>query len=130
MTRRQDGFTLLEVLVAASLFAIVLLVMPNLLLSTIQADLRARDVTTAMNLAQDELEKLRSEPYAAVTTGVDPSPLNENGSAGGALAMFRREWSVSAGPAAGTKEVAVTIDWMHLGSQHVELRTIIAERAK
>ena len=130
MIGRQDGFTLLEVLVAASLFGIVLLAVPSLLLSTTQADVHARDVTGAMNLAQDKLEKLRNEPYAALTSGADPSPINESGGTGTALAMFTRGWTVNAGPVAGTKELWVTVDWTHLGRQHVELRTIIAEQVK
>lgn len=69
MTKNQRGFTIVEMLVALALFAIVI---PSLTLglSTLtQLNNRARDLTLISIIAENKIESLRSIGYNSVATG-------------------------------------------------------------
>lgn len=70
MRYKDSGFTLIEILVALAMFAIIV---PALILgvSTLtQLNNRARDLTLISIIAENRIESLRSLGYNAVGTGV------------------------------------------------------------
>ena len=125
--RSARGFTLIEVMVAASLFALMLIALPSLLGATTRANRHARSMTAAMSLAYDKLEELRRQPYAALADGSDPAALTEMEGSGTPQAVYTRRWSIDAGPVANTKTIVVEVQWADTGAQHVELRTNVMQ---
>jgi type II secretion system protein I len=57
--KHNDGFTLIEVLVAISIMALVLAGLASMGVTTIQADTHSRRQSVAVNWAQAKLEDLR-----------------------------------------------------------------------
>lgn len=123
----EVGVAFLEVLVAAGLFSIVLLVLPSMQLSVARTNFQARDMTAAMSLAQSKLEELRSQPYDALASGSDATALGATGSATDSITPYTRQWTVGTGPVSGTKEIAIEVSWTHQGARKVELRTMVWE---
>lgn len=127
MARSEKGFSTLEALVAMGIFAVVMLGIGSLPVTAIHANLRARHVTAATNLARDKIEELRHAGYASLTTGSDTTLLTESGDAGGSAAYYSRSWDVSSGSAPGSKEIAVTVEWTDSEAQTVTLTTVMAD---
>jgi Tfp pilus assembly protein PilV len=115
----EKGFTLFDVMQASTLSAVALVGLSSLLLSTIHATVRGRDITSAATLAEAKMEELRGLSFAAVGDGSDTVTNGET--------PYTRQWTVVAGPTASTKEVSVTVAWAGQRATAVELRTIIAE---
>ncbi len=111
------GFTLLEVLVALGIFILALGSLPGALLSSVESNAYARHLTTATNFGQDKVEAIRIMPYTTVTDGTDT--MAEAGT------TYTRSWTVSAGPTATTKKVAVIVSWTEPASRQVELDALI-----
>src|SRR5262245_51829528 len=94
-SRRRQGFSLIEVLVAAAVLSVGLLALISLQASLIRSSSDARAFTTATSLAKDQLETLRTfnnmktgASYQALTDGSD-SP----GGSGGV--NYSRSWTVA-----------------------------------
>ena len=62
--QRDGGFTLIEVLVAISIFAVGLLAVGTMQLSAINVNSTANQITTRTTWAQDKLEELMALPYS------------------------------------------------------------------
>ena len=61
--KKDEGFTLIEVLLAVSIFAIGLLGVAAMQISAIQVNSVANHLTARATWAQDRLEQLRALPY-------------------------------------------------------------------
>ena len=122
--RNDRGFTLLEVTVAAAIFAVTLTAFPALLVSTVQANARAGEITVATSLAQDKLEELSLVPIADLASGADPTPLGADGQPD-VQGLYSRSWTVAAGPTGPTsRRVTVSIGWRGRNVGPVALSTI------
>lgn len=118
MTRQasQSGITLVEVLAAVSIFAIIAAGAAVGTVATIRGAATSRGVTAAAALIQDEIEQLRALDPAANPAELKPgehsdanNPLTELGARGG---IFRRSWTVTVdSPRRGLSEVVVTVAW-------------------
>ncbi len=71
--RGQEGFTLIEVLVAVALFAAITVVFMNALDTTSRNTRIIDEHTTARNLAATFIETIRNEPFAADYTSATSS---------------------------------------------------------
>jgi type IV pilus assembly protein PilV len=60
---KEQAFTLVEVLIAISIFSIGILAVASMQISAIQANTRATRTTVHITLAQNKLEELLSLPY-------------------------------------------------------------------
>ena len=124
--KRTDGFTLLEVLIAVSIFALGILAVASMQLTSIKGNAFGNEMTAATFLAQAQLERMKSvADVSTLATGGDANPIdeNENSPAGGAI--YNRIWTVAAGPSAGSRQITVTVNWSSgLGAHSVILRTI------
>ena len=116
---RNNGFTLMEVVLALGLFAIAMSSLPTVLFSNAHANVFARRLTAAAGFAQDEIEIIRNIRYTNVTSGTD-SPSDPADSI-----VYTRTWTVSAGPTVWTKNVAVIVSWTDQSTHQVEIDAII-----
>ena len=110
--QNDEGFTLIEVLIAISIFAFGLLSVAAMQISAIQVNSTAGQITTRSTWAQDKLEELMALPYT------DPL-LVDNNSAVGVMTNhtdtspptgYTITWSVdNNNPVSSTKLITVTV---------------------
>jgi type II secretory pathway pseudopilin PulG len=118
---RERGISLLEILVAITLFAIVASGMTVLAVHGLRRTAGNRSSTGAVLAAQHEIEDLRSLAYIdVVSRSYGMTIAGTPYGIGTAVA--------SNTPASGMKQVTVTINWSEqLGPQSYVLRTILTQ---
>ncbi len=101
----RGGFTLLEILVAMSIFSVSFLALAAAASSVMRANQTSYASTIATNLAQDKLEELMATTSANIVSG---GPVTD--SIGGVT--FERRWEVKDdSPVAGVMQIDVKVDW-------------------
>jgi type IV pilus assembly protein PilV len=111
-SQNNEGFTLIEVLIAISIFAFGLLSVAAMQISAIQVNSTAGQITTRSTWAQDKLEELMALPYTdpllvdnnsaveVMTNHTDTSPPTG----------YTITWSVdNNNPVSSTKLITVTV---------------------
>jgi type IV pilus assembly protein PilV len=125
----EKGFTLVEILIAITVFAIGILAVGRMQVTAIKGNYFANDLTKATTLAQDRMEKLIGLSY------IDPlnNDTNANGKAGlddtsaaadhndpnnpvdGRYNIF---WNIASNcPINNTKNIRVIVSWTDKGAQ-------------
>jgi Tfp pilus assembly protein PilV len=102
--RRSRGSSLIEVLVAVSLFALVGSAVGVLATSSMLHTIRNRHSTAATMLAQERLELLRGIPYADIVSGATSAVV-------GGQSYVVNTAVLTDNPAAGMKRITVTVNW-------------------
>ena len=114
-----QGFTLIELLVAIVILSVGLLAMATLTGSIVRNNKLSNDLTTATILAQDKMESIRANGYASAvseTKTACASPFSD----------YQREVTVNnATPAAGMREVVVTVYWGPSDGHSTSIKTIL-----
>lgn len=125
-TRRQEGFTFNEVLVALNISVIAVLGYSLSSINVIRGQTANDNFTVALHLAQDKIEQLKSQ---TVLTDDDRCPqsgdrrISAIGAPGG---LFDRCWKIAdSALGAGLKQVDVTVSWRDYQSREVTLSTLI-----
>lgn len=119
--RRRGGFTLVEVLVAIVLFAIVATGLTAFAVQSIRRTADTRGSTGAVLLAQRELENLRSLEYDDIAGGISTANLNG------------QEYTITTAadvdsPAPNMTQIRVTVTWdAPLGERNYVLETILTD---
>ncbi len=114
LRKREQGFTMVEIMVAIALLLIGLLGVVQMQIMTMTTNSLSNERTLAINLAQDQIELLRSRPYANIGT----PPFSDTSG------MYSRSWIVQTDvPAANMSSVTVIVSWK---SKQVQLQSIIA----
>ena len=104
LVRSRPGFTLIEVLVAMSIFAVAVLGLAIGAASVMRANQTSYLTTIATNLAQDKLEELKAMPAANITqclSGCATQTFNN--------VTFNRTWSVTAACNGVTSLTCITV---------------------
>ena len=109
---KQGGFTLMEVLVSLVLGAIAMIGVIALYRASTNASSFSRRSTEAAVLAQDKLERLRTE---IPVTGNDAGVIDETGKVV-VGAPFTRSWTVAPGGAGQYFDIQVTVAWVDEGA--------------
>ena len=114
---RERGFTLLEVLIAISIFSIGVLAVAAMQGTATRGNRLGNELTRATVLAQQQIEVLKSADTshpATLATGLptgnynDPNnPIDETGQNGG---IFARSWVIAANTTF-SRLVTVTVSW-------------------
>lgn len=113
----QEGFTLLEVLIAIVVLLVALLGMAILTSSIISYNQFADNVTTATTLAQDDIEELKNTTYSNIANSADT------------VGIYTRTRTVyDNSPTTNMKTIEVEVVWIWKGqTRYVVLDTIIAQ---
>lgn len=96
MKLNEEGFSLVESLVAVALMAIAISGLAMMNMSTMQADAKSSSVNTATALAQDKLEELRVLRRSAAdwTEGTHGPETGLDGSGNANGGPYTRQWEV------------------------------------
>lgn len=122
----QSGFTLLEVLLAITIFAIGLLAVAAMQVSAIHGNKLGNEWTQATTLAQKQLEALKSGDIttAAYTVGTYSDPNNPVTATGASGGIFNRSWTIAANSAFSVR-ATVTVSWAQKGVNHAVALTSV-----
>ncbi|MBI2877095.1 MAG: prepilin-type N-terminal cleavage/methylation domain-containing protein [Candidatus Tectomicrobia bacterium] len=111
----QQGFTLVETLVAMVLFTVILLGTLGGLAAVIRANTQGGKGVRAMLLAQEKIEQLRAGGYADLASGSD------------VVGSFSLSWTVVSGPLADTRQVDIEVAWTAPKAGQVNLTTVLSQ---
>lgn len=120
---QQDGFTLLELVIAMGLFASGLLGLTLLTSGLMTHNMTARHHAAAIQLARNKIEMLRQNGYSGIVDGIE-SEMNASGDSGSGI--FSREVEVEENDDPAFKQVTVTVSWRSKGEHRVTLCSIVA----
>lgn len=118
---RQAGTSLLEVLCAISLFALVAAAVSSLSGTSFRNTVENRHATAAALLAQQDLERMRALEYVDITAASSSQYM------GGQSFTVARVVQTDV-PAAGMKTITVTVTWIApTGSKSYAAQTIYTD---
>ena len=109
---RAAGFTLLEVLVAVALVALVLVSFMGLHLRSLDATLQAQDITTAVLLAQGKLAAMGAFPETGTEEGAFEGPDLSRFRWASAVTEHILDAKLAGGRAVTVRQLDVTILWL------------------
>jgi type IV pilus assembly protein PilV len=109
----ERGFSLVELLIAVSIFSIGILAVATMQISAIGGNRLGNELTEATYLGQDKMEELKNSTDVAS----QPDGNDQQG-------IFNRSWQIT--PVTGNSQlVTVTVAWTVAGNNHdVVLSTI------
>jgi len=120
----DGGFTLLEVVVSFTIFAIIASAAVVAIVNGIKVSDYTSDRVQAANVAQAVLQQAQANPSGVIAT---PTPAPSITSVGGKSFVVARTASVPAGcPAGSSIPVTVVVSWTNGSSRQVRMDTVIA----
>jgi prepilin-type N-terminal cleavage/methylation domain-containing protein len=118
--RSDEGFTLIEVLVATAIASIGFLGLAATHIASVRATAVGRNVSVATSMAAEHLEMLRRTPFDEIATA---SPVSETR---GNMAFTHTATVAALGTA--SKKVTMDVGWSdQFGNHNVQLITVIGE---
>lgn len=128
--KRSDGFTLVEILVALSIFTFAVLGLAAGTVSITRTNHNSHLNAAAINLAQAKLEELRAMKNTVFTALSCPS-YTTSGCSDTQIASgltFTRSWMITANsPAAGMNKIDVKIDWTDYTNQSLTFSSSVLQ---
>ncbi len=135
---REQGFTLIEVLVAVVILTVGLLAVGTMQISAIRGNFMSGNTSTALSLASEKMEDLLNKDYShadladsvtgnnsslSSTTSVDNQEnISEEGGVG-AGGFYRRIWNIANETSPTRKSVMVIVTWQN-NRHHVSIASI------
>lgn len=113
-TKNQNGSTLIEVIVAMIILALLITGLNGAVMSLIKSNLASKELSTATSSAYTLFEQLRRTSYSSIVTSSDV-----------VQSKYVRSWRVTTDST--QKKIDVVIAWPTTTQRHsIELSTIIA----
>jgi type IV pilus assembly protein PilV len=122
--KKENGFSLIEMLIAMSVLAFGMLAAASMQYSTVRNNTTGNTATQANSLAEAQLEMLKNQDIQstalAVGDYVDPTPIDANGNPGG---IYNRSWRIEP-LGTSARRIRVTVEWTKFGrSRQVIVRS-------
>lgn len=106
----QEGFTLIEVMVALVIFTFGILAILTLQVTSITGGFKAQDITEAASVGANQMERLSSLEYAYLADGTETVD-----------GKYTVTWDVTANPPeapANTTDIQIKVEWNQGGKTH------------
>lgn len=114
--RGQNGLTLLELLIALTILAVGLLGLLAMQTQALQGSRHGRHVSEAARVAEQQMELLQRQPWAAIPPSAWSAPRTVNGPTNGvgpsAPQPYSVIWRVQAGPDPDLRLLDVQVNWI------------------
>jgi len=130
---QQDGFTLIEMLIALVVLAIGMLGTSRITVATVSVHTATERLAKASALLQDSLERIKQSGYGSTNPGTvtdsygSMSSYNTYGGTTCNYSIYKRVTSIAADtPATNMKTVTVTVFWQN-DHQALSASTILAQ---
>ncbi len=109
----EEGFTLLEVMIAMALLSVGLLAVATAQIHAMNGTMRSKQLTRSMHLAHDQMEAFHTMPQASLPASgndannpIDPDPNDSD------VTVFNRSWVMEANtPSIGVTRMTVNVSW-------------------
>ena len=128
--KKDNGFSLIEVLIAISVIALSMLATASMQFSTVRNNTSGNVLTQANMLARDKMEELigtleatkTESELAQIVDGEDPSLIDADGNPGG---IFKRRWFLEdPWGSEQSRRLTVNVEWSRRGrTRSVEIST-------
>jgi prepilin-type N-terminal cleavage/methylation domain-containing protein len=115
---KNNGFTLIEIVVALTIFAIGILAVASIQVSATTGNARSRFATEAATLAQDQVERLMLLDYDPSAPAPEFNGANNGSRAyGDQTGRYVVDWTVSAPdtPVNNSVSITVSVNWTESG---------------
>jgi prepilin-type N-terminal cleavage/methylation domain-containing protein len=114
--RNQQGGTLVEVIIAMFILALIIVGLNAGVLSLIKANISSKELSAATSSAYSLFEDLKMASYSSITTNQDTMSHK-----------FIRAWTVTASSDTSQKTINISVYWpVSVQSHRITLSTIIA----
>ncbi|HVO94747.1 MAG TPA: prepilin-type N-terminal cleavage/methylation domain-containing protein [Terriglobales bacterium] len=128
--KNQDGFTLVEILVAVTIFTFGVLGLAAGTMSVIRTNQNSHLNASAINLAQAKFEELRAMTSAAFSTLSCPAftstGCSDSQTASGMT--YTRSWQITANsPVSGVTKIDVKVDWRDYTNQSLTFTAAVPQ---
>ena len=118
----EEGFTLIEIMIALVVMSIGLTALAAVQISAIRGNAFSKRMTTAVSIADEKIEQLKSSPYANILSesSIQITQSNMN---------FTRQVTVKDNDLLpNTKTIIVTVNWSEGSKSHsVPVTTIVSQ---
>jgi type IV pilus assembly protein PilV len=120
--KREDGFTLIEIMIALVVLSIGLVALAGLQISAMRGNTLSKRMTTAVSIANARVEQIKNMPYANIQSESSTQVTESN-------MTFTRQVTVNNdSPVANTKTVNVTVTWKNGSKSYmVPISTVISQ---
>jgi len=112
---RQDGWTIIEVLVAVVILCVGLLAVGTMQISAIRGNFMGGNTSIALTLASEKMEDLLNKDYVTDADLADGAHTEEVSDSGvvAAGSFYTRTWNIAdtASPWPAMKEMTVIVSW-------------------
>jgi Tfp pilus assembly protein PilV len=119
------GMGVIEVMVGLGLMAVAVMGLNTLAISAVRHNLSSRLIDQATRLAQQKVEQIERDGYAAAVTGTTvETKLDASGNSGGS---FQRTTVIADGTITNTRTVTVTVAWTDYKARKTTVATQIVQ---
>jgi prepilin-type N-terminal cleavage/methylation domain-containing protein len=120
LSRRSNGFTLVEILVAMVILSVCLLALAGLMVTTTKTNALGNRLTEASVFAQAKLEELRAMGWDNIKEGVDTDQVD--GSTG---INYTRKWSIDKKET--LKTITLFVDWKDPMDHSIKFVSVLSQ---
>jgi len=126
--KTSAGFTLIEILVAMSIFSVAVLGLAVGATSVMRANQTSYFNTIATNIAQDKLEELKGSTIAALPSCPSYTTAGCSDTKTSLGLTFSRSWQIIANsPTSGVNRLDVKIDWTDYTSHSLTVSSAVKQ---
>jgi type IV pilus assembly protein PilV len=118
----EEGFTLIEIMIALVVMSIGLTALAAVQISAIQGNAFSKRMTTAVSIADEKMEQIKSNLYAEIVSESSSQITQSN------LNFTRQVTVTNNSPLTNTKTINVTVSWSEGSKSHsVPITTIVSQ---